>query len=298
MPASFPPAPATAAAAATSAPAAAAAAALTTAKSASATTTPAPAPAPSGATPSSLPAYGLSPALVAARVSSAAAPVPTTAPPACAAPYPDPNVLTPNALCCDGRVLYLLGAVAGGCALLGVRALTWTEWISKLGQSGQWLEAFAAACDLVHPSAYPRAQYGASALISAVSWERAPATARSGGGVAAGAADEEEARLFRDEIAELSISMLDTCAPATAPRAPLHLRLIASDGFEFRRRDEFRHRLRVSSSAVSFVAPQVRTPPFRGRARQTAAARGRILRRAVAGAGARRRRLCDGCVPY
>jgi hypothetical protein len=120
-------------------------------------------------------------------------------------------------------------------------------WISKLGQSGQWLEAFAAACDLVHPSAYPRAQYGASALISAVSWERAPATARSGGGVAAGAAEEEEARLFRDEIAELSISMLDTCAPATALRAPLHRRLIASDGFEFR------HRLRVSSPAASFV---------------------------------------------
>jgi hypothetical protein len=129
-------------------------------------------------------------------------------------------------------------------------------WISKLGQSGQWLEAFAAACDLVHPSAYPRAQYGASALISAVSWERAPATARSGGGVAAGAAEEEEARLFRDEIAELSISMLDTCAPATAPRAPLHRRLIASrwlrvsssvasfvTGCEFRPRDEFRHRL-------------------------------------------------------
>jgi hypothetical protein len=67
-------------------------------------------------------------------VSSSAAPVPTTvAAPACAAPNPDPNVLTPNALCCDGRVLYLLGAVAGGCALLGVRALTWTEWISKLG---------------------------------------------------------------------------------------------------------------------------------------------------------------------
>jgi hypothetical protein len=70
-------------------------------------------------------------------VSSAPAPVPTTttvaAAPACAAPNPDPNVLTPNALCCDGRVLYLLGAVAGGCALLGVRALTWTEWISKLG---------------------------------------------------------------------------------------------------------------------------------------------------------------------
>ena len=127
-------------------------------------------------------------------------------------------------------------------------------WISKLGQSGQWLEAFAAACDLVHPSAYPRAQYGASALISAVSWERAPATARSGGGVAAGAAEEEEARLFRDEIAELSISMLDTCAPATAPRAPLHWRLIASrwlrvssSAASFVIGCEFRHRLRVSS---------------------------------------------------
>ena len=229
VPASLPPAPAAAAAAATSASAAAAAAAATTMNNASATTTTttAPAPAPAGATPSSLPAYGLSPALVAARASSSAAP-------ACAAPEPDPNVLTPNALCCDGRVLYLLGHVAGGCALLGVRALTWTEWISKLGQSGQWLEAFAAACDLVHPSAYPRAQYGASALLSAVSWERAPATARASGRGAAEAAEEAEARIFRDEIAELSTSMLDTCAPATAPRAHLHLRLIAPAAFECR----------------------------------------------------------------
>lgn len=59
------------------------------------------------------------------------------------------DVLGPNALCCDGRSLYLIGTAAGGCALLGVRALTWLEWLSALGRSGRWLEAFAAACELV-----------------------------------------------------------------------------------------------------------------------------------------------------
>ena len=61
----------------------------------------------------------------------------------------------PNSLCCDGRTLYMFGGsnglsheISAGPLLMGVRAVSWLEWLIALEKAGRHIEAFSAACEL------------------------------------------------------------------------------------------------------------------------------------------------------
>ena len=100
-------------------------------------------------------------------------------------------VPTSNAMCCDGRSIYILSKRTlqpwepptqdRGYAVLKVRAVSWVEWLSSLANQGRHVDAFVAACELFEAPSDRLAPFPMAAAASR-SWlaRSVPKKARGG----------------------------------------------------------------------------------------------------------------------